>query len=506
MSQKKQVIIHLLDEVNVKITGLSTEHSKMFQDAYAIFAENYFFNPKYKFGAWDGKIRYFQADGKTYYHLLDGIMKKLVALDYNITLNDLRTSQVVSPPLIDETFFQHLTWPDSGERVDLYDHQVRVVNALVKEGHGLAIAATGAGKTLICGAMCLLYNKLDVRMMVIVPSQDLIQQTYDEFAWLGVDVGEYSGTRKDVDHATVVSTWQALKNNKSILNGFRGVIVDEAHGLTGEILREMLLDHGGNIAHRFGVTGTLPKGKSDAFAVTLAVGNVKETVTAKELIDKGILAKLDIHIEQLEEDMVDKYNEFIANNIFLKKPTYIQFKDTYFPEYSAEKDFLSKNKDRMEWVANRIETVRQQGNTFVLVDGVTYGKKLAELIPNAMFVYGNDKVKVRKKIYSLFKTENNLVVIATVNIASTGINIKRIYNLFLVDIGKSFTRVIQSIGRGLRVAPDKDHVDIYDICSDLKYSKKHVAERIKYYKDAQYPYTKTVKQYNKKDVNNYVNI
>lgn len=496
---KRRATVHILDEVNVKITGLETEHNKLFYEAYGIFAENYFFNPKYKLGSWDGKIRYYRADGSTYYHLLDEILPKLVALEYDINLIDDRAGIFQSPPQVDNTFFSHIAWPDSEEPIVLYEHQLRVINSLIKDGSGLAIAATGAGKTLICGALCISYNKAGVRMIVIVPSQDLVQQTVTEFQMLQVDVGEYSGTKKDLDHDTVVSTWQALQNNPTILNSFGGVIVDEAHGLTGPVLRSMLLETGGRLVHRFGVTGTLPKGKADALCVKLAVGPVKAVVPASELIQAGILAKLDIHIEQLEEDFTQQYQEFLKVSIAKPQPTYIQFKDRYFPDFQAEKDYLLKNKARTQFIAERIYQISLTGNTFVLVNGVDFGKKLAELIPGATFVYGNDKIKARRQIYNLFKTENNLVVIATVNIASTGINIKRIYNLCLVDIGKSFTRVIQSIGRGLRVASDKDHVDVFDITSDLKYSKKHVAERVKYYKEAQYPHKKKTIPYSKKD-------
>ena len=131
-----------------------------------------------------------------------------------------------------------------------------------------------------------------------------------------------------------------------------------------------------------------------------------------------------------------------------------------------------------------------KGNVFCLVDGINFGKKLAKLIPDAVFVYGKDKKTARKQIYDLFRDNDNLVIIATVNIASTGLDIARIFNLMFIDVGKSFIRVIQTIGRGLRKAPDKDHVDVTDICTDLKYGKKHVRERIKYYNEALYPHKK----------------
>ena len=50
-------------------------------------------------------------------------------------------------------------------------------------------------------------------------------------------------------------------------------------------------------------------------------------------------------------------------------------------------------------------------------------------------------------------------------------------------------RVIQSIGRGIRKAKDKDFVQVWDVTSTCKFSARHLAKRKKFYKDAQYPYT-----------------
>ena len=60
----------------------------------------------------------------------------------------------------------------------------------------------------------------------------------------------------------------------------------------------------------------------------------------------------------------------------------------------------------------------------------------------------------------------------------------------IIDIGKSFERVIQGIGRGLRKAIDKDSVHVTDICTDFKYGKRHLTFRTKYYKEAKYPFKK----------------
>ena len=127
-----------------------------------------------------------------------------------------------------------------------------------------------------------------------------------------------------------------------------------------------------------------------------------------------------------------------------------------------------------------------------MVDRIESGKQLETYLDNSeqvSFVSGAVKTKDRKETYDEIKSADNKIIIATYGVASTGINIPRIFNLVLLEPGKSFTRVIQSIGRGLRKANDKDHVEIYDISSTCKYSKKHLLERKRYYSEAKYPFT-----------------
>ena len=114
---------------------------------------------------------------------------------------------------------------------------------------------------------------------------------------------------------------------------------------------------------------------------------------------------------------------------------------------------------------------------------------LQEIIPDSVFVKGDMKLKDRKESYDEVKEATNKVIIATYGVASVGINIPRIFNLVLIEPGKSFVRVIQSIGRGVRKAKDKDFVQIWDLTSTCKFAKRHLTQRKKFYKEAQYPFT-----------------
>lgn len=274
-----------------------------------------------------------------------------------------------------------------------------------------------------------------------------------------------------------------------------GALVSNCHGAKGKELQKILTDHASKIPYRFGVTGTMPPEPSDEMAVHVALGPVRYTVSAKQLIGEGVLAAPHIDVIQLEEDLKDEYAEFCAGLSPLEKPpTYTQYKDQYLPDFTSEKAYLHRRSMRIEWIASYIQAKadKKKGNVMCFVDSIPFGRKLADQIPGAIFVNGQDvkSPAKRREVYDLFEQQDNLVVIATVNIAGTGLDVPRIFNIVTIDLGKSFVRVIQALGRGLRKAHDKDTVMISDICSDLKYSKKHLKQRTNYYDDAGYPYKK----------------
>jgi len=488
------VKIRILDEVTMIVVGLHGSHILELYNHFGVYSANYFFNPKFKLGQWDGKIRYFHKDGKTYLYLLEDILPRLIKYGYKVEVEDLRQTNVVVPELVKEDIFSEYFHPDTGKPIILRPDQLQGINALIEHGYGICVAGTGAGKTLMCAALVATYGKHKIRTLTIVPDTTLIRQTKLQYIHVGLDTGEYSGDHKTLNHQHVVSTWQALKNNPKVVNMFDMVMVDECHGLRGNVLSSLVTKHAGNMPYRFGFTGTLPKDESDKMAVHVAVGPLRSEVKAHELIELGVLANLNIDVIQLEEDLKKQYQEYCEQEAIGKPPTYIQYKDGYFPDYASEKSYIHRNDSRIEWIARYIDTKRDEkkGNVMCLVDNIAFGRQLAEKIPGAIFVNGKDvkTAEKRQAVYDMFKDTDDLVVIATVHIAGTGLSINRIFNLFLIDIGKSFIRVIQAIGRGLRMAQDKDSVSITDISSDLKYGKRHMKVRTNYYDEAKYPYKK----------------
>jgi superfamily II DNA or RNA helicase len=483
MSTNKTATIRLLDEVNIAVIGLRQEEYKVLSNKFAVHAKNYVFHPLFKLKKWDGKIRFFSQAGASYFNLLDEIIPIVKSMGYTIKYIDNRKYQDVQIPKINADYLSE--WG-----ITLGSHQVNAVNAIVENGNGVLIAGTGAGKTFMTAIFCDLFeSRLGFKTIIIVPTIDLIDQTAAELRTVDLVVGTYSGVNKSMKENIIVSTWQALQNNPKILSQFQAIIVDECHGVTGKVLQDLLNVHGAHVPIRIGMTGTLPKDKVDRMAVRICLGKVLYVVEAADLIESGWLAGVYIKMYCLLENFKDRWMVFCKE--FPEEAAKIdenEFVDRLIPDFDAETTYLRKRTVRTTFIADFIETLRiqEKGNTFVLVKGIPFGKKLAKMIDGAMFVYGQDETAVRKQIYKLFEEHNNLVVISTFQLASTGLNIKRIFNLVFVDAGKSFTKIIQAIGRGLRKAVDKDFVNVYDFYSNLKYSKRHAGMRKSYYKEQRY--------------------
>ena len=463
----KKCYLRVVDEVWCFISGLDPEHNQKLFDDFGIFVDGYFFMPAYKLGRFDGKIRFYQKTGKTYIRLLDKLIPYLDKWGYDIELKDERNYQKPPEILSHEGQFGHIEL--GGKPFTIRPYQVECVNACVQHGNGFIIAGTGAGKTTITAALSDIYGQSGYKVITIVPSSDLVDQTADWYALLGMDVGIYSGESKDTNHTHVVATWQALQYNPEILKEFQVLIWDEAHGIKASVAQKLINESGKHIAFRFGVTGTFPKPECDQMSLHSSIGPILKEIPAKWLIENGYLSEVEIEPIELNE-------------------TYI---DEEFPDYTAEKAFLSKSPARMETIANLIVSkCAKHGNTLVLVNSIPFGEKLASLIKGAVFLYGASPKDLRKEHYEMFDQHDDLIVIASSGIASTGISIDRVFCLCLVDAGKSFIKTIQSIGRGLRRGRDKSFIHVTDIYSKLKWAKKHYKDREKHYKEAGYPISK----------------
>ena len=475
----KKCVLEIVDEVNIRFHNLDINTRRKLVEEVKFFLPYARHTPAFKLGRWDGCIRYCDIGGRSYINLLDKLLPIVQQQGYDFDIVDQRLQYDFKFNAIDQQSYSHIVWPEghryAGKPIEVMDHQVEAINAYLENLQAVQSISTGAGKTLITG---ILSHKVEPygRSIVIVPSKDLVTQTEELYQMMGLDVGVFFGDRKEYGKTHTICTWQSLEvlNKKSktydpditledFIEGVVCIMVDEAHGAKAEILKKLMTTIFAGVPIRWGMTGTIPRAEEESYGVISTIGPVVNKISAVDLQEKGILANLHIDILQTTE-----FGEY--------------------KQYAEEYKFLTTNDNRIKWLAEHIEEKVEAGNTLILVNRIETGKKLLEQLPEATFISGTMKSKDRKTEYKSVQGANSKIIIATYGVAAVGIDIPRIFNLYLFEPGKSFIRVIQSIGRGIRKAEDKDFVQVYDICANLKFSKRHLTERKKFYNEQGYPF------------------
>jgi len=467
------------DEVNVKIENLDLDTRKALVKKFKYEDPTARFRPAYKLGRWDGTVSFFGLGGTTYLSMLPQILEYLENKNYDIELDDYRTFVDLKFSKIFGDFWGEKTWPEghrfAGQPIRLRDDQVEVINKFLENPQCIQEIATGFGKTITTATLAKICEKYG-RTITIVPNKSLVEQTEEDFINCGLDVGVYYGDRKDIGKTHTIATWQSLNilEKKShdndelldlaeFLDGVQCVMVDEVHMAKAEVLKKLLTQNLSKACIRWGLSGTVPKEDFEFQSLRASLGEVVHRVAAHELQEKGVLANCHVNVIQTAE-----WKEFGS--------------------YKEELKYLVTDSDRMCYISKLISEIAASGNTLVLVDRIESGEFITEKIEGSVFISGRVKTKDRKEEYDEVKTADNKIIVATYGVAAVGINIPRIFNLVLLEPGKSFVRVIQSIGRGIRKAEDKDHVEIWDLTASTKYAKRHLTERKKFYKNAKYPF------------------
>ena len=486
-----QAKLIIRDEVNVKLEGLELGTRKKLVDRFKYEIPGARYLPAVRLGRWDGKVSYFALGGSTYINLLPDIIPILDSEGYDIEIEDLREySTKIEFDEFHEDTFAHKTWPvghpAAGEPIMFRDYQVEIINNFLQNPQSVQEIATGAGKTLMTAALSLSAEKYG-RSIVIVPNKSLVTQTEADYKNLGLDVGVYFGDRKEWGKTHTICTWQSLnvllKNTQNgtaectigeFVEDVALVMVDEVHMAKADALKSLLSSVFAKTPIRWGLTGTVPKEEYAAVSIFCSLGPVVGKLSASELQEAGHLAQCHVNIVQLQD--------------------HVEYKD-----YQSELKYLVTTTERVAYIAKLVDKIKESGNTLILVDRIETGKllqvELSNLFsllqdkPDVAFVSGSTKATQRKEEYDEVATSDNKIIVATYGVAAVGINIPRIFNLVLVEPGKSFVRVIQSIGRGIRKAEDKDFVQIWDITSTCKFAKRHLTKRKAFYKEANYPFS-----------------
>lgn len=474
-------------------------------------APNHQFHPLFKKGRWDGKIKLLNMKSRKVYRGLEVTIRKFCE-ERGYTLEVPTDSKNnVSPESIEKWINESLRPTDeNGERLIPRAYQLKAIYEIIRNKRRIILSPTGSGKSLIayCATrfLSLAPDMKGKRVLIIVPTIGLVNQMYNDFKEYsqenGWDVEKnvhkiFSGQEKVAKQKVFISTWQSIYEfGPAYFKQFGAIICDEVHTAEADSIKG-IMERSSEASYRVGMTGTLKDALTHKLVLKGLFGAAVRVETTKAMQDRGELADLDIHM------MILKHTDEDAKALHNKKAEidaqkWLKSKATR--KYFAEMEFLCQHQKRNLLIRNL--TLKQTGNTLVLFQYVEkHGFILRDLVEQAaaadrkvFFVYQGTSAKQREEIRKIVSKEKDAIIIASYGTFSTGVNIKNIGSIIFASPSKSKIRILQSIGRGLRVTKDKTHLHLFDISDDLTFrgvensTIKHLEKRLDIYTREQFKY------------------
>lgn len=446
------------------------------------------FTPKFKARLWDGKVRLYDSLRKTIYcGLYDYIVKFCESHGYELQhINEINTTSPIEYDQV-EDFANSLQLQARGQPIDIRDYQLDAIHTGLRDRRAVLLSPTGSGKSLIIYTIARWHLEEARKVIVVVPSTSLVEQMYADFedyssanGWSVEDHCQklYSGFPKRFQADVLFTTWQSVYLMPAAwFKQFDAIIGDEAHQFKAKSLTT-IMEKMTHVQHRIGTTGSLDDKKINRLVLEGIFGKVYRVTTTKQLQIDGKLAGLKITALLLKHGDETR-------------------KSMNKADYPTEVDFLVSCDRRNRFIRNL--AVNSKGNTLVLFQLVEkHGEPLYEMIKEkaedrpVYIIHGDVPVKEREAIRRRLATETNAIIVASYGTMSTGINIPSIENIVFASPSKSVIRVLQSIGRGLRLNTGKSHCNLYDLTDDLHWKSwknhtlKHGAERYKIYAAEQF--------------------
>lgn len=382
----------------------------------------------------------------------------------------------------------------------LRDYQEKAIKSIIFNGYGRGLLElpTGSGKSfVIANFIYTLLQQYDssLKTLIFVPNKQLVEQFYKDlldYGYKAEELGKLTGginpKKFNKDAKIIIGNRQFLFSNKELLPKIDVLICDECHQISPNSSSYDFIENL-NCKIKVGCSGTIPRDKFKKWSLIGLFSRIFYTENVLKLQSQGYLTKLHIRLIDIIDKMVDNNPNILFS--LKAKTKYNDFNDIAYNEaYNAELEYLSKNCEKLYSPVFDVIENDLKGNILVLFDRIEFGKNIFELAKERKmrcsemyYIDGNVPVAERENIRNIFENSNNNILFAQAAVMSTGVNIKNLPTIIFMFQTKSPSRVIQSIGRTLRLHENKNFSNVLDIRFSHKYSRKHFNERLKLYEE-----------------------
>lgn len=445
----------VLGDAYSKICGCPPQLLAKVRDIAKARPEGYRHMPKYRSGKWDGYISLMRG----MYYVPTGLLRDVVGILHNANVKIAYDYSHVRRTLHKEDLRDDIL-----HGIVMRNYQVDAARTLLEKERGVARMATNSGKTVVIAAIIkCLGNK---NALVVVNSKELLYQTSDRLSrMLGRPVGLIGDSHRsdsDVCVATI-QTLSSLAKHSDLAEQFASndiLIIDECHHVSGNRTFDVLMEIPG--WYRFGLSGTpLQSQALRDLKLIAATGPVCVNISNSYMIKHGWSATPTVHMIDVGTDD-DRYWEL-----------------SYPNAYSA---CIVNNDFRNETIAAiAMKEAMNNSSVLIIVDRIKHGLLLQEMIEGSEFLSGQSNIELRMDTLAKLAEGGNQVVIAT-NIFDEGVDVPALDVIILAGGGKSYVRLLQRIGRGLRRKEGDNRLTVYDFWDDTnKYLIEHSEQRYNTY-------------------------
>ena len=456
-----KVYIETMDGVHNKIFTTNMGIEQELSEYFSFHVPNYQFMPAYKNG-WDGKIRLYGKKNILYAGLWQEVKNFCHKNGYEFVDNRESHEKVSLEDLKD--FISTLGLP---EKFEIRDYQYNAILKAINNRRMVVESSVASGKSLIIYILCRWYQG---KSLVIVPTVTLVHQLAKNFQEYGCNIPIHKihyGQEKDTPNEIVISTWQSLITvSKGWFQKYNHVIVDEAHLAQSKSMRHVL-ESCTMAQDRIGLTGSMKDTEAHKMVIEGLLGPTETVSRARELIDRGYLAKLQINCIILEHDR------------------------RKFDSYPDEIKHITTAPERNAFIIKLAKSLK--GNTLVLFNFEDQGLMLRKLAEDKIdlpifYIQGKVKGKEREDIRLKIQDMNESILIASEKTTGIGVDIPSMDNIILASPSKSRGKLIQAIGRILR--KNGKTARAYDLADDFggNYTMNHFKKRIQIYRQENHSY------------------
>lgn len=378
-------------------------------------------------------------------------------------------------------------YPETGPMVwynqpkfDLRYYQKEAVEKLIAVKHGSISLPTGSGKSRCVEE---LIKRLGLRTVVMAPTSNIALQLHKSLvnSFGERNVGLLGAGKKKFDKKIVVAIDKSLTNVKrdskewEILSQTELFIADESHITAAETLEEVCMGLFANTPYRFFVSATQVRNDGSDLLLNGVIGPIVYSVTLKQLVDEGFLAKPNFLIVPTESKS-NYYSQDVLR--MLKKHLY--------ENVEIHKKFAL--------MANKCAASGRQ--VLIMIDHVEqFPYLVGNLTHEFKFAHGPLDKKHKQIIDSRFHKSDNSKLVESFNnrefpilvgtsCISIGTDILPVNDIFNLQGGSSPIKFPQLVGRGTRKVEGKNSFNFFDPdIRNIPTLHRQTANRVEIYRD-----------------------